>query len=109
MSLEMCFNCDCETGNAGADEDSLILEGLAYCDDCYREEILNIIALKDYNQDRLEEKEAECKRLRIFSDIICSNLGKTFDQLKEARFEYREQPYEYSLLTTLMTTKQNAD
>lgn len=35
MSIEECFECQLPTGNAGPLEDSLMLNGNAYCVDCY--------------------------------------------------------------------------
>ncbi len=34
MSEERCFNCDELTGNAGAMDDSIIVEGEPYCEGC---------------------------------------------------------------------------
>jgi hypothetical protein len=65
MSKEMCYNCGYETGNAGEEEDSLMLEGEPYCDDCYNEEILNIIDRKNDLQRQLEEAREEALKYKI--------------------------------------------
>lgn len=79
MSKEMCYNCGYETGNAGEEEDSLMLEGEPYCDDCYNEEILNIIDRKN----DLERQLAEARESHRLAEEGVKFWITKYNELKE--------------------------
>ena len=76
MSIEYCFRCNNETGNAGADEDSLMIDSQPYCDGCYREEIHDLVERVDKLQK--ENKELRGELLHVMKKLGDSSIG--FDE-----------------------------
>ena len=60
MNIEMCHECNEETGNGGVWDGSLIYEGNPYCENCYVPTIVKICEDSLYKITRLQ---AEVKRL----------------------------------------------
>ena len=79
--LEMCFNCDQPTGKAGAMEDSQMIEGKPYCEDCYDECVIEKI---DYYANEIRELKAQLDRVNkraLFTEALALELDVTVDDL----------------------------
>jgi len=56
MNIEMCHECNEETGNGGVWDGSLIYEGNPYCENCYVPTIVKICEDSLYKITRLEDE-----------------------------------------------------
>jgi len=66
MSLEMCFECDDATGNAGELDGSLMLDGNPYCDECYQDVLIQMC----------DFRSAEIKRLTTENEAMAEQLNR---------------------------------
>lgn len=89
MSVERCYECDEETGNAGVGEDSLAFEDEVYCYDCYVGIIIEVAT------DRKSEIERLNARLKVNAawekEELLHNLAHCnyeIEQLKALLNEY---------------------
>ena len=64
MTLEICCECEMETGNAGRDEDSLYFgEAGPYCSQCYDDVILDLPSKLNEIEQVLEKALLVIKRI----------------------------------------------
>lgn len=85
MGKELCFECDEPTGNAGALDDSRMIKGKPYCEDCYLEQLSE-------KAERYDQLEAALKRI--------VEAEKEYRAVKLAPIQER-QPKELALLRAI--------
>jgi|GEM_PF-2982668 len=113
MSLEMCFECDDATGNAGELDGSLMLDGNPYCDECYQDVLIQTCDSRGVEVKRLTTENLLLRQgVSAVSVLIGDSYGVTGlhlngdytpwdDLLGGGRFEGWLHPFSVALELTI--------
>jgi len=89
MNIEMCHECNEETGNGGVWDGSLIYEGNPYCENCYVPTIVKICEDSLYKITRLQaERDAMREQLDAIDKYL--DIGTSDTSIHQNSVMHRE-------------------